>query len=418
MNLLFLHQNFPAQFRHIAAHFAADPAHRVVAVGESDNLKRAVASVPLHPAIHPRIELCPYAAPPPSGKASHSYLQGYDAAVRRGLTAAGLAAQLKAGGFDPDVIVAHPGWGEALFLRDVFPDARLVLYAEYYYHAIGADVGFDPEFPPAADDRFRLTIKNTTQWMSIENADLLIAPTHWQRSRFPRLVQDRIRVVHDGIDTGRVAPNPSAQISLVTAGITLGADDEIITYVARNLEPYRGFHVFMRSLPALLKLRPKARVLIVGGDHVSYGTKPADGRTWRRTMLEEVGNRIDASRVHFLGRLAYADYLRLLQISTVHVYLTYPFVLSWSLLEAMSAGCMVVGSRTAPVEEVIRHGENGWLVDFFDHHALAEKVAEAIEQRDRLTPIRAAARATVVENFDLQTRCLPQQVALLEGLAS
>jgi len=418
MNLLFLHQNFPAQFRHIAAHFAADPAHRVVAVGERDNLKRAVASAPLHPPIHPRIELCPYAAPPPSGKASHPWLQGYDAAVRRGLTAAGLVAQLKESGFRPDVIVAHPGWGEALFLRDVFPDARLVLYAEYYYRAAGADVGFDPEFPAAADDLFRLRIKNSTQWMSIENADLLVAPTHWQQSRFPLLVQERIRVVHDGIDTGLVAPNPSAQISLVTAGITLGAGDEIITYVARNLEPYRGFHVFMRSLPALLKLRPKARVLIVGGDHVSYGTKPADGRTWRRTMLEEVGSHIDASRVHFLGRLAYADYLRLLQISTVHVYLTYPFVLSWSLLEAMSVGCMVVGSRTAPVEEVIRHGENGWLVDFFDHQALAEKVAEAIGQRNSLTQVRAAARQTVVDQFDLRTRCLPQQVALLQELAA
>jgi len=418
MKLLFLHQNFPAQFRHVAAHFAADPAHRVVAVGEKDNLKRAVASAPMHPAIHPRIELCPYPAPQPSGKASHPWLQGYDAAVRRGLTTAGVAAQLKAAGFRPDLIMGHPGWGEALFLRDIFPDARLVLYAEYYYHATGADVGFDPEFPAAADDPFRLRIKNTTQWMSLENADLLIAPTHWQQSRFPALVRDRIRVVHDGIDTGRVAPNPSAQISLVTAGITLGANDEVITYVARNLEPYRGFHTFMRSLPALLKLRPKARVLIVGGDHVSYGTKPADGGTWRSKMLAEVGSRIDPGRVHFLGRLAYADYLRLLQISTVHVYLTYPFVLSWSLLEAMSVGCMVVGSRTAPVEEVIRHGENGWLVDFFDHQALAETLAAAIEQRQQLTQVRAAARQTVVDKFDLQTRCLPQQVALLQGLAA
>ena len=409
MNLLFLHQNFPAQFRHIAVHFAADPAHRVVAVGESDNLKRAIG-------LHPRIELCPYPAPQPSGKASHPWLQGYDAAVRRGLTTAGIAAQLKASGFRPDIVVAHPGWGEALFLRDVFPEARLVLHAEYYYHAMGADVGFDPEFPPAADDAFRIRTKNTTQWMSMENADLLIAPTHWQKSRFPELIRDRIQVVHDGIDSARVAPNPSARISLVTAGITLGADDEIITYVARNLEPYRGFHIFMRSLPALLELRPKARVLIVGGDHVSYGTKPADGRTWRRTLLEEIGSRIDPGRVHFLGRLPYADYLRLLQISTVHVYLTYPFVLSWSLLEAMSAGCMVVGSRTAPVEEVIRHGENGWLVDFFDHHALAERLAEAIAQRDQLRQIRAAARKTVVENFDLQSRCLPRQLTLLQGL--
>ena len=409
MNLLFLHQNFPAQFRHIAAHFAADPAHRVVAIGEAANLKRAIG-------LHPRIELCPYPAPQPAGKASHPWLQGYDAALRYGLASAAIAGQLKARGFHPDLVVAHPGWGETLFLREVFPEARLVLHAEFYYHATGADVGFDPEFPTAADDRFRLRIKNTTQWMSMENADLLIAPTRWQKSRFPDLVQSRIEVVHDGIDTRRVAPDASASISLVTAGITLGADDEIITYVARNLEPYRGFHVFMRALPALLELRPKARVLIVGGDHVSYGSKPADGRTWRATLVAEIGKQVDTRRVHFLGRLPYADYLRLLQISTVHAYLTYPFVLSWSLLEAMSAGCMVVGSRTAPVEEVIRHGENGWLVDFFDHQALAEKLAEAITQRDQLMPVRAAARKTVMENFDLQSHCLPQQLALLQGL--
>lgn len=410
MNILFLHQNFPAQFRHIAARFAADPGPRVVAMGEAGNLKRAVG-------LHPRIELCPYPAPAPAGSATHRYLQGYEAAMYRGLLCARIASQLKAGGFRPDLVVAHPGWGESLFLREVFPDVRIVLHAEYYYQAAGADVGFDPEFPPAADDPFRIRIKNTTQWMSIEQADLLIAPTQWQKSRFPDMVQDRLQVVHDGIDTDRVVPNPSARIALAKAGITLGAADEVVTYVARNLEPYRGFHIFMRSLPALLKLRPRARVMIVGGDQVSYGSKPADGRTWRQIMVDEIGDHVDKSRVHFLGRLPYADYLRLLQISTVHVYLTYPFVLSWSLLEAMSTGCMIVGSRTAPVEEVIRHGENGWLVDFFDHQALAGTVAQALEQRDQLAKIRLAARNTIVEHFDLQSRCLPRQVALLQGLA-
>jgi len=411
MKLLFLHQNFPAQFRHLAAHYASDPGNRVVAIGEAGKLERAAG-------LHPRIELHPCSAPPPAGKACHPYLHGYEAAVRRGLACADIASRLKAAGFRPDVVVAHPGWGEALYLRDVFPGAKLVLYAEYYYHAAGADVGFDPEFPPAADHLYRIRTKNTTQWMSMEHADLLLAPTRWQQSRFPGLVQRRIEVVHDGIDTRRVKPDASANISLLSTGITLGAEDEIVTYVARNLEPYRGFHVFMRSLPALLEMRPQARVLIVGGDEVSYGNKLAHGKTWRRTMIEEVGGRVDARRVHFLGRVAYADYLRLLQISTAHVYLTYPFVLSWSLLEAMSAGCMVIGSGTAPVAEVIRHGENGWLTDFFDHQALAEKVAAAIAQRHSLAPLRAAARQTVVDRFDLAGRCLPRQVALLEGLCS
>jgi glycosyltransferase involved in cell wall biosynthesis len=198
------------------------------------------------------------------------------------------------------------------------------------------------------------------------------APTEWQRSRFPAALRGRMQVVHEGIDTPLVAPNPATTITLARAGVTLAAGDEVVTYVARNLEPYRGFHVFMRALPRLLSLRPRARVLIVGGNAVSYGSKPAGGRTWRETLTAEVGAGIDATRVHFLDRLPYAAYLQVLQVSAVHAYLTYPFVLSWSLLEAMSAGCMVVGSRTAPVEEVISHGQNGWLTDFFDHQALAD----------------------------------------------
>lgn len=411
MNLLFLHQNFPGQFRHIAAHFAADQGNRVVAIGEASNLKNANG-------MDPRIALHTYPLPKPPSPTTHRFVQNYEAAVHRGLTVASICEQLKTDGFVPDLIMAHPGWGEALFMRDTFPAARLVQHAEFFYHPAGADVGFDPEFPPAADSALRLRTKNTTQLMSMEQADLLIAPTEWQKSRFPAVLQDRIQVVHDGIDTALVQPNAATRITLARAGISLDAGDEVVTYVARNLEPYRGFHVFMRALPLLLKLRPAARVLIVGGDAVSYGSAPADGRTWRTTMLDEVRAGLDPGRVHFLGKLPYAGYLQVLQVSSVHAYLTYPFVLSWSLLEAMSAGCMVVGSRTAPVEEVISHGTNGWLTDFFDHRTLAETLAEALEQRSRLGELRQAARQTIVERFDLHGVCLPRQLALLQTLAN
>jgi glycosyltransferase involved in cell wall biosynthesis len=408
MNLLFLHQNFPGQFRHIAAHFAAGSANRVVAIFDVANRLRAAAA-------HPGIELRPYASPSGAHAATHGFVRGHEAAVRRGLAATAAAKALLAEGFVPDLIVAHPGWGEALFLRDVFPAARIVQHAEFFYQATGADVGFDPEFPPLADAAYRVRMKNTTQLLSMEQADLLIAPTQWQKSRFPALLGERIAVAHEGIDTTLVRPDPRVRITLAKAGVTLSAGDEVVTYVARNLEPYRGFHVFMRALPGLLRARPRARVLIVGGDQVSYGSKPADGETWRARMLAEVGGQIDAGRVHFLGRLPYESYLRLLQVSAVHAYLTYPFVLSWSMLEAMAAGCMVVGSRTAPVEEVIKHGENGWLVDFFDHRQLAEALAGALEERSRLDGIRQAARRTVVERFDLTTVCLPRQLEILQA---
>ncbi len=235
---------------------------------------------------------------------------------------------------------AHIGWGEALFLKDIFPEAKLLLYCEFFYRARGADTGFDPEFPPSSASFARLRVMNAPLLMALEAADLGVAPTHWQRRQFSPGYKDRIAVIHDGVDTDRVLPGEQPE-------------EELITYVARNLEPYRGFHVFMRAIPEIQRRRPKARIVIVGGDEVSYSPRLPPGETYRERLLRELEGKIDLSRVHFAGTIAYRDYLDLLRRSAVHVYLTYPFVLSWSLLEAMACGCLVVGSRTPPVQEVI-----------------------------------------------------------------
>jgi len=208
-------------------------------------------------------------------------------------------------------------------------------------------------------------------------------------------------VVHEGVDAQLMQPDPQARFTLPN-GTVLRRGDPVITYVARNLEPYRGFHVFMRTLPEILQRNPQAQVVIVGGDEVSYGNKPKDTPNWREAMQKEVGERIDASRVHFTGKLPYLQYRSLLQVSAVHVYLTYPFVLSWSMLEAMSCGCLLVASRTAPVEEVIEHGKNGLLVDFFDQAALVEQVSEALSQPNRFSEIRHQARQTVLQRYTVE----------------
>ena len=391
MRFLFVHQNFPGQYRHLAAHLARG-GHEVVAVGETANLRRT-------PRV-PGVKLYAYPAP---AAIQNGFSAHVVRAVDRGRCVAAGAMQLRRAGFKPDVIGAHIGWGEALFLKDVFPDAKLLLYCEFFYRSRGADMGFDPEFPTTGEKLSRLRVMNAPLLMALDAADHGMAPTRWQHHQFPAVQKPRIAVIHDGIDTDVVAP----------AG---EREPELITYVARNLEPYRGFHSFMRAIPEIQRRRPQARIVIVGGDEVSYSPRLPAGQTYRQRLLAELGDRIDLSRVEFRGKIPYADYLALLRRSAVHVYLTYPFVLSWSLLEAMSAGCLIVASRTAPVEEAMRDGENGLLVDFFSPEAIAERVDYALTHQEELAPLRTRARATIVERYDLRRVCLPAQLRLLETL--
>ncbi|KQP14444.1 glycosyltransferase [Pseudorhodoferax sp. Leaf265] len=400
MKVLFVHQNFPGQFKHLAPRLV-QLGHEVVALGVNKSPPLAGVRHIYHAPI-----------PPPVGADGRTALDDYAAKFARGESAAKAMRDLSRNGFQPDVVFAHPGWGESIFARDVFPRARHLMYAEYYYGGPTGDAVFDPEFasPDEESTRMRTRLKNMHLLQAMEASDGGLSPTKFQRDQHPDWFRDRISVIHDGIDTDRFRPNPAAVVGLRSAGVELRSGDEVVTFVARELEPYRGYHTFMRSLPSLLAARPNARVVIVGGDGVSYGAAAPAGKTWKQIFLDEVRGAIDQTRVHFVGRIPHEVLTQLMQVSAVHVYLTYPFVLSWSLLEAMSIGCLVVGSRTAPLEEVIQHGRNGLLVDFFDPKALADTVAEALENRSGLHHLRASARESVVADFDLKRKCLPTLV--------
>jgi glycosyltransferase involved in cell wall biosynthesis len=310
------------------------------------------------------------------------------------------------------VILAHPGWGETLPLRTIFPRARILLYCEFFYGMTGRDVGFDPEFPETgADGHVALHLKNASTLLALTDCDAGISPTPWQRSTFPAEFRRKIQVIHEGIDVDLVKPAPEASFAL-PSGRRLRRSDEVVTFVARNLEPLRGYHVFMRALRKIMARRPQAEIVVIGGDGISYGAPPPPGTTWRSVFLDEVSGGIDAKRLHLVGHLPYRDYLGALQISSAHVYLTYPFVLSWSLLEAMSAGCLVLGSDTAPVRDVI-DGENGMLVPFFDVDTLAGRVIEALTHPRQFRAMRVRARETVLDRFDLKRICLPEMMTLL-----
>lgn len=409
MRILFLHQNFPGQFRHLAPALAAH-GHDVLAL----SVNRPSAALPGVKVLMYR----PQATPSQAGTAEDAALLELRNKMARGEAVARVLEGLKKQGYTPDLVYAHSGWGEAFYVKDVFPGCKLLVYAEYFYQSDGGDSNFDPEFSrPNEGAARRLQTKNLHLMHALVHADAGVSPTHFQRDRHPALLRDRIEVIHDGIDTQRFAPSATAQVTLRNAGVTLRAQDEVVTFVARELEPYRGYHVFMRALPELLARRPNAHVVIVGGSGASYGAAAPAGTTWRQMFHAEVAGRIDSRRVHFVGKLPHHVLTQLMQVSTAHVYLTYPFVLSWSMMEAMSIGCLIVGSDTAPVRELIRHGENGLLVDFFNPDALADAVAQALQNRSELQALRANARDQIVRQYDLASVCLPAQMALLTRLA-
>ena len=417
MNILFIHQNFPGQFKHLAPALVQQ-GHAVAAL----SMKKGPASV------WQGVRVVPYAASRGSTAGIHPWVADFETKVVRAEACFHAARALQAQGYAPDVVIAHPGWGESLFLKEVWPQARLGVYGEFFYNQHGADVGFDPEFAQAdPSDACRLRLKNLNNLLHFEVADAGISPTHWQASTFPEPFRSRIAVIHDGIDTAALAPNPQVRLTLKTqAGhqITLTRQHEVITFVNRNLEPYRGYHTFMRALPELLRRRPHARVLLVGGNGVSYGTRPDLARhgasSWKDVFVNAVRGQIpdaDWARVHFLGHVPYQQFVPLLQLSTVHVYLTYPFVLSWSLLEAMSVGCAVIASDTAPLREAIVHGQTGRLFDFFDPQALAQQVVQLLEQPQERERLGANARQFAQAHYDLQTICLPRQLQWVRQLA-
>ena len=386
MNLLIVHQNFPGQFRHVALAALNRPGVTVTAIGR--DTAPGVSG----------INLFRYRPVRSKKNYIHPYLHQYEEAVGDGQQVLGVLKGLKQKGYRPDVILAHPGWGETLFVKDVYPDIPLIHLCEYYYHSKSADVGFDPEFPCAPDASSRIRPLNSMHLLNLEQCDIGISPTYWQRSLFPPAYHSKIHVIHEGIALQAPEPLPIASVKL-PSGHVLEAGQPVVTYVARNLEPYRGFHSFMRSIPYIQAECPDAQIVIVGGDGVSYGRLPKGFENWRTKLLAELD--INLSRVHFTGKLPYKTYRAVLQISEVHVYLTYPFVMSWSLLEAMASECVVIGSNTAPVREVIVDGVNGLLVDFFDAEAIAGKVCRVLKSLGDFRLIGKSAKSTA-SRFDVK----------------
>lgn len=377
MKVLFIHQNFPGQFRHIARHLAQQPDVEVRAIGRAGAPGLA------------EIGMWRYTPHRLAGDGIHPYARFFENAVRFGQQVLRLLMQLCAAGYRPDIILAHPAWGETLYVKQVYPHVPLIHYCEYYYHLHGADADFDPEFPLTADLAAVTESRNALQLLNLAHCDIGITPTRWQYALHPETYRPRLRVIHEGIELDGLAPDTRAELVLPNGRI-LRAGDPVVTYVARSLEPHRGFHRFMRALPKVLEQHPQCQVVVLGNDRINYGSAPEDAPTWREKMLCECP--VDTSRVHFLGKVDYATYRRVLQVSAVHVYLSFPFILSWSLLEAMACACMIVASDTTPVREVIVDGHNGVLVDMLSPDAIVAAIIGALTAGEATRPMREQAR--------------------------
>lgn len=401
MRILFLHNNFPGQYRHIARLLAADKNNAVVfATSRGAGAIPGVDKVLYRPARTVRA-------------ATHHYVRSLESAVLNGQAVFRAAGALKERGFVPDIVCGHSGWGPAFYVGEVFPDAKLLSYFEWYYRPHGTDADFLPDAPVSDDDACRIRTRNAPILLDLAACDWGQSPTSWQRDQFPGIFQSKISVLHDGVDTDYFRPVGDAK--LVLPDLDLGAAREIVTYVSRGMEPYRGFPQFCQAAALLLARRPGCHVVVVGEDRVAYGPKLADGQTYKQKILAELD--LDERRIHFTGPLPYGQYRAVLRASAVHVYLTVPFVLSWSMIEAMATGCLVVASDTAPVREVIADGRNGLLVDFFAAEQLVRRIEEGLDHPDRFAEIRAAARRTVLERYDLRDR-LADHRRLIEAVAN
>ena len=395
MRILFLHPNFPAQFRHLAAALGKNKTNQVVfGTNRREGEIEGVTKVLYEKSRTARAE-------------THHYVRPLENAVLEGQAVYRLAQTLREKRFSPDIVYGHSGWGPTLFVKDIFPKAKLLCYFEWFYRAHGSDADFDPSDPLEADDEARIRIKNAPILIDLYSCDRGLSPTNWQRQQFPQEFHNKIKVHHDGIDINYFQPIPGAKLVLPRMNLDLSGVDELVTYVARGMEPYRGFPQLIETISILQKKRPQCHFVIVGKNRVAYGKTLPNNKTYKDAMLEKFS--LDLNRVHFTGLLPYSEYLQVLQASSVHVYLTRPFVLSWSMLEALGTGCLIVGSDTPPVKEVIQDGVNGLLVDFFKPQEIAARVIEALDNPDRMAHIRKRARETIVDKYDL-IKLLPQHL--------
>jgi len=399
MKIIFIHRNFPAQFRHLVSKLLENPDNDIFFI--TNNKKHSQYGVK-------KIVYEPTRNINPD---NHHYLKFNEDCILHGQAVAKVLLELKKH-IKPDIIYAH-AWGVDMFVKDIFPDTPLVCYYEWFYNSFGSDVDFVSNGKIPVDNQCKIRVKNSPLLISLYSSDYGITPTLWQLKQFPEIFRSKISVIHDGINTDIFCPSLNTKLVIPSKKLDLSDSEEIVTFATRGMEPYRGFPQFMEAAYIIQKRRPKCHIVVAGDDRVCYGSSRSDGRTYKQYMLDKF--EFDNSRLHFTGSLPYSEYIRLLQCTNAHVYLTYPFVLSWSVLEAMSCGCPIVASDTPPVKEIIQDRINGFLADFFSPDEIADKIEEVLDNKGDLRDIKQNARNTIIQNYNL-SELLPRHIEMLYNI--
>lgn len=383
-SILFSHQNFPAQFGGFG-HYLAQSGWDVTF---------ATSRVSGAPPPGCRIlQMKPHREP---SESVHRFAYGLEKAMINGQAFANSCIQAREeNGLVPDIVFAHSGWGSGTFCKAVWPDCKYVSYVEWFYRWPAVDM---PKHSAQADDedrRAHALARNAPILLDLAEADLVYCPTQFQASQFPEKFRYNMIVQHDGVDTDKLRPNPSLSVDIENG--PLPKDAELLTYATRGMEPHRGFPEFMRAVSELQKQRPKLHTIIGGEDRVAYGQKLPEGESWKKRMLAELD--LDLSRIHFVGHLPHAEYVKLLQATDVHVYLTVPFVLSWSLVEAMSVACPLVASRNKAVSEVLADGESALLVRNEQVSEIVSAVQKILENKGLAAELGKTAREVATTSY-------------------
>ncbi len=401
MKILFIHQNFPAQYRRLIPALLKRGDSLVAISQQKTGTIEGVVNLN-------------YSLQRGNLPQQHPWLISVESAVLRAEAVAKRCQQLKNKGYTPDVILIHTGWGEALFIKDIWSDVKVIGFFEYFYPTEKKIANFDPEFPIAQDTLFQFRMKNSLLLSSLESCDIGVTSTQWQHSLFPQAYKNKIVVLHEGINTKIAKPNKKVRLHLANIKKIFSKKTPIITFVSRNLEPARGYHRFIRALPIIQKYYPNVHIIIVGGEGNSYSKELKQEKSYKQLFLNEVKDKLDMSKIHFLGKVSYTSYINILQISTVHVYLSYPFFISWSLLEAMSISCRIVAANTKPIKEVLQNKKSGLLVDFFSTEELVSQVINILHKPEKYRLMGREARKHILKKFDFETVILPQQLQLID----